>query len=186
MPNDQIVTVFITTASGLFLALVGYLVTYTINLYMDRRKSKLDRINKQLSEFYGPLFAITTATDFAMIAYQKQHGWISYFDPDKTPDEAELASWRQWVVTVFMPNYQVLYDVITHRSDLIIESNIPECLIDLCAHISSLRTLVKRWEEKDYSEHNAVITYPDEVREYSRKSFVKLKSEQSKLLGDKE
>ena len=40
-------------------AQIGYFVTYRTNLRLAQRNDRLERINRQLSEFYGPLLALT-------------------------------------------------------------------------------------------------------------------------------
>ncbi|MFK0045124.1 hypothetical protein ACIQU4_13595 [Streptomyces sp. NPDC090741] len=40
------------------LAFLGYLATYANGLRLAQRQARLARVNQQLSEFYGPLFAL--------------------------------------------------------------------------------------------------------------------------------
>ena len=44
------------------LAFIGYAATYVNDLRLARRKDRLDRVNRQLSELYGPLLALSTAS----------------------------------------------------------------------------------------------------------------------------
>ncbi|MER6468031.1 hypothetical protein [Streptomyces collinus] len=43
------------------LAFVGYVVTYLNGLRLTQRQERLARVNRQLSDLYGPLFALTEA-----------------------------------------------------------------------------------------------------------------------------
>jgi hypothetical protein len=43
------------------LALTGYVVKYLNDLRLAVRKDRLDRVNRQLSDLYGPLFALDRA-----------------------------------------------------------------------------------------------------------------------------
>jgi hypothetical protein len=46
------------------LAFIGYFATYFNNLRLSQRSEELARVNRQLSELYGPLFALTHAEYF--------------------------------------------------------------------------------------------------------------------------
>ncbi len=88
--------------------------------------------------------------------------------------------------TVFMPNNTKMYELVLSKSDLLIESRMPDGLLDLCAHVAAYQTVLKRWEENDFSEHLSLIEYPREgVIEYAQTSFEALKAEQAYLLGKK-
>ncbi len=43
------------------LAFVGYVVTYLNGLRLSQRQERLARVNRQLGEFYGPLYAPRTS-----------------------------------------------------------------------------------------------------------------------------
>ncbi|MFH8340422.1 hypothetical protein [Streptomyces sp. AM6-12] len=44
------------------LAFVGCVVTYLNGLRLSQREERLARVNRQLSDLYGPLFALTEAS----------------------------------------------------------------------------------------------------------------------------
>lgn len=48
---------------AVMLAFVGYFATYLDNLRIARRRDRLDRINRQLKELYGPLLAAISTGD---------------------------------------------------------------------------------------------------------------------------
>jgi hypothetical protein len=56
----------VTTAAAIPLAGVGYFAKYRNDLEIARRKDRLDRVNRQLSELYGPLYAHLSASDAAI------------------------------------------------------------------------------------------------------------------------
>ena len=55
----------------IILAFIGYLVTYLNNLKLSQRTERLERINRQLGELYGPLFALTQSSDRAWKAFRE-------------------------------------------------------------------------------------------------------------------
>lgn len=88
--------------------------------------------------------------------------------------------------TVFMPNNIRMYDMIVSKADLLIETDMPQCLLIFCAHVSAAQPVMKKWEAKDYSQQRSEVFYPaKELLEYCSKSFKSLKAEQSSLLGAK-
>ena len=54
-------------------AVAGYLITYRNNLRLNERKDRLDRVTRQLSDFYGPLFATVSASQAAWEVFRNQY-----------------------------------------------------------------------------------------------------------------
>ncbi len=178
----------VTVSVSILVALGGYLATYAYSLRLAQRKDRLERVNNQLSDFYGPLLALITAGHSSWLAFRKRYRsrkpffWES--DPPPTPEEA--AAWRLWMTEVFMPLNLAMVDVITHHADLLEESEMPQCLLDACAHVEAYRPVLKRWEAGDFSENTSLISFPsEELLRYVEEAFVRLKKRQSKLFGDR-
>lgn len=181
--NIEIGSLMITVV----LAFIGYLVTYLNNIHLSQRSERLGRVNRQLGELYGPLFGVSQASDRAWLAFRtKYRPGQAFFGQGQPPNEDELQAWRLWMKTVFMPNNTKMYELILSKSDLLIEPRMPGGLLDLCAHVAAYQTVLKRWEDNDFSEHLSLIQYPQQaVIEYAQTSFEALKAEQAKLLGKK-
>jgi len=179
--NSEIATLIITV----ILAFSGYLITYLNNVRLSQRAERLERVNKQLGELYGQLFALSQASDRAWQAFRRKYRFgRTYFGEGAPPTDEELKAWQLWMSTVFMPNNLRMYELILTKSDLLIESEMPKCLLDFCAHVTAYQTVMKKWEVNDFSEHTSLIDYPaKELIEYIRKSYVMLKAEQSRLIG---
>lgn len=177
----------VTTTVTVLLAFLGYLITYLNNLRLSQRAARLERVNRQLGELYGPLFALTHASNIAWLAFRSQYRpGRDYFGEGEPPTDEELKAWRLWMSTVFMPNNLRMYEAIQTKSDLLIESEMPDCLLALCAHVTAYQAVMKKWENDDFSEHTALVEYPTRsLLEYTRNSFQKLKVEQEKLIGKK-
>jgi hypothetical protein len=84
---------------------------------------------------------------------------------------------------VFMPLNLRMESVVVEKSDLLEESEMPNALLQLCAHVEAYKTVLKRWEKEDFSVRTSVIDYPWEVQEYARRRYADLKGEQQHLLG---
>ncbi|MBE7436335.1 MAG: hypothetical protein HS100_20640 [Anaerolineales bacterium] len=176
----------LTTSVTILLAFLGYIVTYLNNLRLSQRAERLQRINRQLGELYGPLFALNHASDIAWRAFRSKHrpNNAYYFGEGANPSDEELKVWRLWMSSVFMPINSQMYEILLTKSDLLIESEMPDCLLKLCAHVAAYKAVIQKWERKDYSEHTSLVNYPGQsLSMYTRESFQKLKVEQRRLLG---
>ena len=54
---------FTTLGVALVIALVGFVVKYLNDVAIAQRKDKLERINQQLKNLYGPLYTIGEASE---------------------------------------------------------------------------------------------------------------------------
>lgn len=167
--------VFWSTIVTIFLAFLGYLATYLNNLRLSQRKDKLDRINRQLSDLYGPMYSLTYASNMALQGYFSKHSTVM----EATPD------FRLWMNTVFMPINMKFYDSILTKSDLLIETEMPECLLSFCVHVTAYQAVLEKWKNNDFSEYLSVVEYPKDLGRYAQESYAKLKAKQAKLLGNK-
>jgi hypothetical protein len=76
-----------------------------------------------------------------------------------------------------------MMDLVVNRADLLEGTEIPECLLDLCAHVSSYEALLKQWEKGDITENWPIINFPTrELLTYAEQEFCRLKQEQNILL----
>jgi hypothetical protein len=77
-----------------------------------------------------------------------------------------------------------MYELVLSKSDLLIETEMPPCLQELCAHVVGYQMVMKKWEQGDYSEHMSLLPFPQEkLEKYVEDSYNALKSEQATLLG---
>lgn len=172
----------ITTTVTILLAIAGYVFTYLNNLRLSQRKDRLDRVNRQLAELYGPMFSLVNASNIAWQGFRKDHRPNEAYFSSSTTEE-DYKEWRLWMSVVFMPINKKLYDLILEKSDLLIETEMDNSLLMFCAHIAAYHAVLEKWNHQDYSEHLSVIAYPKEIEEYARRSYTKLKAEQALLLG---
>jgi hypothetical protein len=188
MDSPAIVSLTVT----IFLALLGFLVKYLNDLKLTQRKEQLQHIENQLRDFYGPLFAISKALSKAYESFRSFYRpGIPYWnapesDPTRTTTPEEVAAFHLWMEEVFMPLDRQLVQIIVHHSDLLEESELPQCLSDLLAHISAYEGIIKEWDLNNYSHHTPLIRYPtDEFPQYVSMHYHRLKNLQAKLQGRK-
>ena len=175
---------------GVCVAAVGYLVKYWTDLRLVQRTDRLDRINDQLRDFYGPLLALTQSSDESWQAFRKRHrpGGGSYWQGDPPVSQDDARHWRLWMATVFIPLNQRMMELVLQHADLIEEPEMPPCLLALCAHVAGYQAVLKEWESGEISvareDNVSVVNFPSrEVADYAAAAFGRLKAEQGKLLG---
>jgi hypothetical protein len=160
------------------LAFAGYLVTFMSTRMLARRQDKLRLVNMRLNEFYGPLYVASQAGNIAYRSLLKKQG--------KTQSEpildSEMKEWMLWMTTIFMPLNDVREKVIIEKAHLIVEEQMPQCLLDFVTHVVGYKAVLSKWAEGDYSERRSTIGWPPEFDVYVRQSYQALKQEQTRLL----
>ena len=175
---------------GVCVAAIGYVVKYRTDLKLEQRKDRLERINRQLSQFYGPLLALTRSSHESWQAFRKRYrsGGGSFWKCDPPPTREDAVAWRLWMTTVFMPLHQRMMEIVLNHADLIEEPEMPSCLLDLCVHVAGYQAVLKEWESGEISaereDNISIVNFPgEELGEYAAAAFGRLKAEQAKLLG---
>jgi hypothetical protein len=166
------------------LAFIGYFSTYINNLIVSRRKDYFDLINNRINNFYGPLYVYTQVSNTAFKALIKKLN-----KEEENPQlkgqlsEKEAKEWRLWLVNVFMPLNEWIEKIILENAYLIIEKDMPQCLLDYVTHLSGYKTVVAKLNSDDFSEDESIIDFPSDLIEYAEKSYSMLKEEQLRLMG---
>jgi hypothetical protein len=191
MQNGATTTLVVTA----LVAIIGYLLAHISSLRLARRKDRLDRVTRQLSEFYGPLYALLEATGKAWHTLESQHDLWPSWGADLTVDgssqltEYEAEVWRLWMTSVFAPLNRRMMEIIINHADLLIEQTMPQCLQDLCNHVVCYEPTLARWSSGppfplERERNRSAIYFPrEQLAEYVNSSFELLKREQAKLLA---
>jgi hypothetical protein len=196
MNNETIITISVT----LLIAFSGYLATYFNNLRIAQRKDRLERVNQQLRDLYGPLFSLVKVSTITWERFR-----ILYCDRDDFQVEGHVVGasgvrpgirpqseetkriWRHWMQNVFMPLNSEMAQLIIDHSDLLEEEDMPESLLNLSAHVHGYKGIITAWEKEDYSEHMSLTSFPiKELVPYVESSYRKLKTRQARLIGKPE
>lgn len=167
---------------SIFLVLIGYLITFFYKLFLARRSDKLRFIEKQINEFYGPLYITCKVSEIIFNALwdkRKSDGVQLIHDDTAHP----TSEWRIWVENVFIPLNKKGQNIIIDNAHLIREKEVPKCLLKFTIHASGYEALIKKWEKGDFSEKFSFFRYPENLMEYAERSYLELKEEQLKLLG---
>jgi hypothetical protein len=160
------------------LAFVGYLATYLSAQVLARRKDKLELVNRRLNEFYGPLYVASQAGNIAYRSLLNKQGKAQSFPIL----DSEMKEWMLWMNTTFMPLNDIREKIIIEKASLIVEEQMPHCLLDFVTHVVGYKAVVAKWAEGDYSERRSTIGWPPEFDLYVERSYTALKAEQTRLL----
>ena len=142
LQNSWQTTVILTVV----LAFVGYLTTFLSARMLARRKDKLDLVNRRLNEFYGPLYVASQAGNIAYQSLLKKQGKTQSFPIL----DGEMKEWMLWMTTIFMPLNDVREKVIIEKAHLIVEEQMPRCLLDFVTHVVGYKAVMARWAEGPY------------------------------------
>ena len=167
-----------TTAQAIVLAFVGYLATAWSARMLARRKDKLEQVNRRLNEFYGPLYVASQAGNIAYRSLLKKQGKSQSFPIL----DSEMKEWMLWMTTIFMPLNDVREKIIIEKAYLIVEEQMPRCLLDFVTHVVGYKAVLAKWTEGDYSERRSTIGWPPEFDVYVERSYAALKAQQTRLL----
>ena len=176
LPSFSVPTVLQNAAIlTVVLAFAGYLVTFLSARMLAQRRDKLKLVNKRLNEFYGPLYVASEAGNIAYRSLLERQG-KEKSDPIL---DSEMKDWVLWMKTIFMPLNDIREKVIIEKAHLIVEEQMPQCLLDFVTHVVGYKAVLSKWAEGDYAERRSTIGWPPEFDAYVRRSYAALKAEQT-------
>ena len=167
----------ITASASIVVAVLVFILNQRAQVHLERRQARLTRINSQLRELYGPPNALVDVNERIWEALRE-----SRLPPqaERRPD-AGTRDWLRWRDHALMPVNRRMRDLIMDHADLLVEANVPEPLLDFCAHVTSLEVILAA--EADGLEERTLIGHPGAAYvAYVRDTFSSLKSEQQHLL----
>jgi len=183
----------ITVGVTILLALSGYLATYMSNRVLAQREARLGRINAQLSELYGPLLADLKGGNAAWEVFKELAARVGprFWKTGEAPNDRQALLWRVWITTVFQPRNRRMIDRVKARADLLLEDEMPDCLLKLAANAASYDVLAGRWDDpafapksrEDLLAPNQYAFPRVELDGYVPSAYRALKKAQQELLG---
>ncbi len=187
LTRDEVIKIAPIVAA-ILVATMGWGITYFHKWHFDNKANKLDRVNKQLRELYGPLYARLMASQTTWEAFWKihrpAHGRNSYFGADLHVTDKEKEIWRTWMTNVFEPLNAETEKLILKNIDFLESDEIPKPFIDALAHIAAYKAVLANWKQSDFSSHTSVNNWPSrELLEIVRPEYQKLRALQRKLMN---
>lgn len=187
LARDEVIKI-VPVASAALIAVLGWVATYFHKWHFDKKANKLDRVNKQLRELYGPLYAMLMAGNATWEAFWKNHrpshGKNSYFGNGVNVTDEEKEVWRNWMENVFEPFNAETEKLILKNIDLLESDHIPSSFVDALAHIAAYKAVLSNWQRSDFSNHVSVNKWPSqELLATVKPEYEKLRALQRKLMG---
>jgi hypothetical protein len=185
---------------AVFAGLLGLFVQVRAKRTDDKRAAYLQRLDRQLSDLYGPLYSLFEIGDKQWKAFLDQYsatdrpsGFLGLFPHEGViftpPDAEQLGAFRLWMDAVFMPTNIAMEQAIISHAELLIGETIPQPFLDFCVHVAGLKASLAEWQSEifdrtDWRKHMAVFPHPaGEFHIVVKASFEVLKKEQSKLIA---
>ena len=162
----------------ILLAFAGYLITFWITRTMARRADRLKLVNERLNEFYGPLYVASQAGNIAYRSLLNKQGKTQSYPIL----DSELEEWVLWMKTIFMPLNDIRERIIIEKAHLIVEEQMPRCLLDFVTHVVGYKAVLAKWADGNYTERRSTIGWPPEFDLYVERSYQALKAEQTRLM----
>jgi hypothetical protein len=162
----------------IIVAFAGYAITFLSAHMLARRRDKLELVNRRINEFYGPLYVASQAGNIAYRSLLRKQGKVKS-DPIT---DAEMKDWMLWMTTIFMPLNDIREKIIIEKAHLIIEEQMPQCLLDFVTHVVGYKAVLRQWADGDTVERRSTIGWPPEFDAYVARSYAALKSEQTRLM----
>ena len=167
----------IAASTSVIVAVLAFVLNQLGLLRQERRTVRLNRVNSQLRDLYGPLNALVQANERIWEALRADHlpGRV-----DRKPGDGG-AVWLQWRDEVFQPINRRMYELIVPHADLLIDETLPDPLRDFCAHVVAQEFV--RAAEREGKFERSLVAHPGEAFvSHVRQSFLELKSQQKVLL----
>jgi len=180
---DTVSAGLVGTAITAMIAIVSWFKKQSDDREIMLHKERLELVNHQLAELYGPLLisckAGRSAFEALLVKLNRRQG-IFHGAP---PSEVELKEWFHWMKHVFNPINERRESLILEHCHLIREAEVPQCFLDFSAHVAGYRAILAKWERGDFAEHYAIHEFPSSLDVYAASAFEQLKQEQAWLLG---
>ncbi|CAE8700584.1 unnamed protein product [Polarella glacialis] len=197
--------------SGLAINWLSVLKRHELDCRAQRLHSELERTERQLAQVFGPLTAITHATQVGFKSFVAEHEecrhvlrtlrlqrlqgdqslekeapWISNCKALEAhialrPRSREGRRYRGLVLCTLQPLNRQAMDIALNHTHLI-DGDFPECLYSLYAHVIEMDSLLERWRQRDFSALFARTPYPMEVNKWASNEFQRLRQKQTELI----
>uniref|UniRef100_A0A0G4GNF2 Uncharacterized protein n=1 Tax=Chromera velia CCMP2878 TaxID=1169474 RepID=A0A0G4GNF2_9ALVE len=184
---------FWTVSLSLIIGISGYFLQHYYDLQLQKRRDQLERANSQLREFYGPVYALVSASRSCFSTFLKHYSPQKTSDTaavsglreviDRNPEGEEAQAYRLWMKEILMPFNQRASELLVSKADLFDGPTMPNFFLEFVAHTASMEIVMRRWEAGDFSIHFAQVPYPSEIHVFVATEFNRLKFIQTKLLG---
>ena len=182
---DTALLIAIITATA---SILSWVINSIYSSWKTKRKEKFEArlqfIDKQLEELYGPLAFLVHEGEnsFKSIFKTNRKKWVSLKGDDPIPKE-QLELWIFWVENDFFPRNEQIKHLLMEKTHLIEGAKVPDSHLQFMEHYNTWKLDHQRWKEDgvDYPFISRV-NFPDEFNGEVLETFSSLKCEQNNFL----
>lgn len=184
MATDTIIVVS-TILSGL----LAYSYQVFAATMADRRAQDLDRLAKQLEEFYGPVLSLATSTWRIFKLFAETHTDCEY--PTQMQqiiarvknDHHVRAEYVRWMRQALLPLHRRAATIIDTKAHLFEEDCMNYELMEYVAMVRSYEVIEHKWSQGDFTTLFSPLRYPPGILNHVDVTFKKLRARQAMLLS---
>jgi hypothetical protein len=182
------ITALVTATASVVTVAIGFLLTHWSTTRQNRVRSQLTRLERQLSQLYGPLYAMTQSNGIAYRAMRDRYDPEHLFDQRTAESIARISAeqrdiYRLWMITVLQPTSRKACDLLLMHADLLLDETMPVCAMQYFTHVRGYEAVLAQWESGDHAELFSLVPYPQQFTDYVAASFGTLQTQQAKLLA---
>jgi len=174
------------------LVVTGFVITwkstlkrYALDCRVQSLKAELSRTERQLEVLFGPLRAITHATNVGFRSFAEEHRGTGSREQleekiGTKPRSREAQRYRHLISCTLQPlNRRAMELVLSHTH--LIDGDFPECVYSLYSHVIEMDLLLERWHHHDYAVAFPRTAYPSELNHWASREFKRLREKQQRF-----
>ncbi len=170
----------ITACASVVVAVLVFVLNQWAQRRRDQRQARLDRLDLQLRELYGPLYALVLVNE----SIWRVLGESVLPDHDArrvgAANPAQREEWAGWLRVALMPTNIRIRDLIVGHAELLEEVGLPAPLEAFCAHVAASEMAI---QSDPGGGRRAIISHPGApFVDYVRATYLRLKQTQAALL----
>ena len=165
---------------------IGWFVTSRLTKLQQNAKDQLDLVNKQITEFYGPLLIACEAGRETHRALCNKLHVEEVFPGGKPACDKAFDEWVLWMDNIFSPLNNLREKLIMEKLYLVLDDDVRADFHQLIQHVALTKIVLAKWAKGDKSEQFALIEFPRTMTDYARDSLVTLRAQRAYLIGQED
>lgn len=174
-----------TASASITVAVMVFVLNQWGQARGERRQARLERVNAQLRDLYGPLKALTDSNEAVWEAMRdSQLPAVGDRRAGGALPDPEARGWTDWLTHALMPTNRQMRNVIVGNAHLLIEPELPDPLRAFCAHVAALEVALARSAGRVPMEPTLIHHPGRSLAEYLDASYAALRQEQEVLIPE--
>ena len=173
---------------SLIMVALGWIISYLLSRRKDQKlesqKMKLQYLNGQISEFYGPIYSILLENDRIRQLIQDQFERKTIFEAGKELNKDEQEIWVHYLENYLIPNNRKIIDILINKIHLLQGYSFPSIYREWIDHALGYEVLHKQYKDvgRKYGFHS-ISNFPSEFRTEIVNTMSQLKKKQFEIVN---